>query len=363
MGRLSTPHGVIETPALVPVATQAVIKTLTSEEVAATHTQIIIANTFHLHLRPGEAVIRAAGGIHSFMHWPQPIMTDSGGYQVFSLGFGRDFRVGKILSTRGQAGTIDKGQQPSALKILDDGVEFRSPIDGSKLFLGPRESIAIQEGIGADIMFAFDECTAPLATKAYVAESLERTHRWEKLSLESRTGDQALFGIVQGSFYQDLREASARYMASLDFDGYGVGGDLGQSKADTQKILAWSLAHLDARKPRHLLGIGRLDDMELIMKSGVDLFDCTVPTHYARHGAAFTRSGKIDLSQKSWLSDQGPLDTACACPTCTLYSRAYLCHLVRAKEITGLRLLSWHNLHFFHERVAELRTLIKEDML
>jgi queuine tRNA-ribosyltransferase len=363
LGYLHTAHGVIETPSLVPVATKASLKTLTSAEAVATKTQMIIANTFHLHLRPGEAVLAKQGGIHSFMQWPKPVMTDSGGFQVFSLGFGRDFGVGKLTKKTLKDKAIQPGQQPKNLIINEDGVTFKSPLDGSKIFLGPRESIKIQEKIGADIIFAFDECTAPLANKKYVAESLTRTHRWEKMSLESHHTNQALFGIVQGSFYRELREASAKYIGALDFDGYGIGGDLGQSKQDTRQVLDWTIPHLDPNKPRHLLGIGRLEDMELIIQGGVDLFDCTVPTHYARHGVAFTGEGKLDLARSLWLNDSAPLDQKCECETCQHYSRSYICHLVRVREITALRLLTFHNLYFFNSFVEKLRERIKQNEL
>ena len=360
VGFLRTSHGDIETPSLVPVATQASIKTLTSEEAIAAGTQIIISNTFHLHLKPGENALAEAGGIHQFMRWPKPVMTDSGGYQVFSLGFGQDFGVGK----KGSGEDIKLGQQPSKLKIQADGVVFRSPLDGSELFLGPKESVAIQEKIGADIIFAFDECTSPGANEEYVRESLARTHRWEKASLEARRSEQALFGIVQGSFYRNLREESARYIGSLDFDGYGIGGDLGQSKDDTRSVLDWTVPLLDEKKPRHMLGIGQLEDMELIIKGGVDLFDCTVPTHYARHGVAFVgEAKKLDMSKKIFLRDKEPLDKNCECLVCQDYTRMYIAHLVRAKEILGIRLLTFHNLHFFNARVAILRDKIKRGEL
>jgi len=239
LGLLETPNGVVETPSLVPVATQAVVKTLTSEEVLETKSQILIANTFHLHLRPGEKIVKAAGGIHKFMNWPKPLMTDSGGFQVFSLGFGHDLKVGKLLKYfpgEERRELIDKSSQPKFLKITADGVQFRSPLDGSELFLGPKESIAIQEAIGADIIFAFDECTSPLSTRKYIEVSLKRTHAWEKICLKAHKGKQALFGIVQGSHFQDLRKVSAKFINSLDFPGFGIGGDLGDSKEKMKQI-------------------------------------------------------------------------------------------------------------------------------
>ncbi len=366
LGLLKTPHGTVETPALVPVATQAAVKALTTEEVLKTKSQILISNTFHLHLKPGEKYLKANGGIHKFMNWPRPVMTDSGGFQVFSLGFGHDLNVGKILkyfpSQNGEERRelLDKNIQPKKVKITDDGVYFRSPLDGKELFIGPRESIKIQEKIGADMIFAFDECTSPLSTYEYVKNSLERTHRWAKVCLKALKTDQALFGIVQGSRFKDLREESAKLINSLDFPGYGIGGDLGQDKQTMSKILNWVMPLLDEGKPRHLLGIGYLEDMESIIKSGVDTFDCTVPTHYGRRGIAFTSQGKLDLRKSQFLTDKKPLDKNCGCYVCENYKRNYICHLFKAKEITPLSLLTFHNLYFFNTYVEKIREKIKE---
>jgi len=363
LGILKTPHGQIETPSLVPVATRAVIKTLTSEQVLQTKSQILIANTFHLHLRPGEKVVKAAGGLHQFMNWPAPLMTDSGGFQVFSLGFGRDLKVGKVLKYFPGAKNkriIHHQAQPQQAKITDAGVYFRSPLDGQELFLGPKESIRIQEALGADIIFAFDECTPPLASKKYLAASLERTHAWAKICLETKKSSQALFGITQGSKYKDLRQQSARLINSLGFAGFGIGGDLGSSKKDTQKILDWTLPLLDENKPRHLLGIGQIEDLPLIIKAGVDLFDCTTPTQYARRGVAFISSGKINLRRSVFLKDKKPLDPRCDCSVCKNYKRNYLCHLFRAEEITAMSLLTFHNLYFFNTLVESWRQKIKQ---
>ena len=365
LGVLKTSHGEVETPTLVPVATQGVVKALANEGVVRTGTQILIANTFHLHLRPGESVVRRAGGLHRFMHWRRPLMTDSGGFQVFSLGFGRDLRVGKVLKyfPGARAKTVRMGMQPRHVRITEDGVRFRSPLDGRWLFLGPRESMRIQEALGADIVFAFDECTPPLATRAYAEHALMRTHRWAALCRRAQRTRQALFGIVQGSCFKPLREASARFMRSLEFDGFGIGGDLGNDKRAMRNILAWIMPNLDPRKPRHLLGIGQLEDMEAIVKAGVDLFDCTVPTHYARHGVAFTSGGRLDMRKGVFLKQHVSLDRRCRCEVCQTYSRSYLAHLIRAKEITGLSLLTFHNLYFFNAFVARCRVLIKKGKL
>jgi len=385
LGFLETSHGVVETPCLVPVATQAVVKTLTSEEAAETKSQILICNTFHLHIKPalprqsqtgagGEKIISAAGGLHKFMNWRKPLMTDSGGFQVFSLGFGRDYGVGKILKffplssqtapSKNLEDRIKENQQPQQIKINADGVKFRSPINGDEIFLGPKESIKIQEKLGADIIFAFDECTAPLADFDYVKKSMERTHKWAEICLKTHsTGSgrtkQALFGIVQGSHFKELREESSKFIDSLDFSGYGIGGDLGLSKQTTKKILDWTIPNLNEKKPRHLLGIGYLNDMEMIIKSGIDLFDCTVPTHYARRGIAFTSQGKLDLKDKKFLKKREPLDKNCTCKICLDYKKDYICHLLRAGEITGLKLITFHNLWYFNTFVEEIRTKIK----
>ena len=365
LGLLKTSNGEVETPSLVPVATRASVKTLTSEEAEAAKCQILIANTFHLHLKPGEEIVKRAGGLHNFMNWDRPLMTDSGGFQVFSLGFGRDLKVGKILkdSPDNNQELVHVGAQPKFLKITDEGVYFRSPIDGRKLFLGPKESIKIQEKLGADIIFAFDECTPPLASPHYIKEAIKRTHDWAKICVKVKKGKQALFGITQGSKYKDLREESARYINSLGFDGFGIGGDLGEDKQTTKKILEWTMPLLDQSKPRHLLGIGHLEDMEPIIKRGVDTFDCTMPTQYARRGIAFTSAGRINLRQPKFLKDKNPVDKKCACGTCANYRRDYISHLFRAGEITALRLLTFHNLFYFNTFVENIRKKIKKGEL
>ncbi|MDP3778442.1 MAG: tRNA guanosine(34) transglycosylase Tgt [bacterium] len=363
LGILKTPHGEVETPAFVPVATQATIKTLTSEEVKATKSQLVISNTYHLHLKPGEKIVKAGGGLHTFMQWDRPVMTDSGGFQVFSLGFGKDFGTGKLLKQKHQGEAITQGQQPRLLKITDDGVSFTSFIDGAKLFLNPKESVRIQEALGADIIYAFDECTSPIADAEYTKTSMDRTHRWAKQSLDAKKTDQAMYGIVQGGKFKDLRIESAQYIRSLDFDGFGIGGEFGDHKTTMTKMLNWVLRELPEEKPRHLLGIGYLEDMAKIISAGVDTFDCTLPTHGARHGIAFTSSGKVDIIKTIYLKDKKRLDSKCDCFVCTTYTRSYLSHLMRAKEITVLRLLTFHNLYFFNSFVENLRTQIKKGLL
>ena len=370
LGLLTTPHGTIETPALVTVATQAVVKTLTVEEVSQAGSTILIANTFHLHLKPGASIIAAAGGLHEFMQWPHPLMTDSGGFQVFSLGFGSDHGVGKVLKEKREE-TVQLGQQPKKVKITEEGVHFRSPVDGTSLFLGPKESLKIQEQLGADIIFAFDEATSPVASEEYTKESLIKTHRWARQCLEYKTSDQALFGIVQGGKFKHLRQQSAQIIGSLPFAGFGIGGEYGDDKSNMIDIITAALDGLPKEKPRHLLGIGHLEDIPEIIRAGVDTFDCIVPTHYARHGTAFVNQGvryskakfltpstRLDLTKKQYLADQEPLDSTCLCFVCQSYKRSYISHLLRAKEITALRLLTFHNLHFFNTYVAQLREQI-----
>lgn len=365
LGILKTPHGEVETPSFVAVATSATIKALRSDEVLRTNTQILISNTYHLHVAPGEDVIKNAGGLNRFMNWPRPTMTDSGGFQVFSLGFGRDLGVGKI--TKFFPGKIErlveKNTQPNHVKITDEGVHFRSPLTGREMFLGPKESIRIQEKLGADIIFAFDECTPPGATRPYIVTSSERTHRWAVECLRAKRSKQALYGIAQGSHFKDLRQASARTINKMDFDGFGIGGDLGVSKKGTTEVLRWTLPLLNEKKPRHLLGIGHIEDIELIIKQGVDTFDCTVPTHYARRGIAFTSGGRIDFGKAKLLGDKNPIDPKCDCLVCANYHRNYIAHLIRAQEITGGALLTFHNLYFFNAYVEKVREKIRRGIL
>ncbi len=392
LGLIKTEHGVIETPSLVPVATQAVVKTLDNQEVSQTKSQILISNTFHLHLRPGEKNIKLNGGIHKFMNWTKPIMTDSGGFQVFSLGFGKDLGIGKIIkrpqpANSSKSANVKIGQQPKEIKITESGVYFRSYIDGSKLFLGPKESIKIQGEIGADIIFAFDECPPPTADFNYNKESMERTHRWALKSLEAFRNQglksksqnrQALYGIVQGGKFKELRKESAKFIGSLPFDGFGIGGEFGDDKKSMIKMIDWVIEELPENKPRHLLGIGYLEDIEKIIKSGVDTFDCTVPTHFARHGQAFihapeqssvrdfasgSASQKLDISKAIFAKDRKPLDLKCDCTVCQNYTRSYVHHLYRAHEITALKLLTFHNLYFFNSFVENIRRKIKKGLL
>ncbi len=362
LGLLKTPHGEVETPAMVAVATQAAVKTLSAEDARAAKSQILICNTYHLHLRPGEKTVKSAGGLHKFMNWSGPLMTDSGGFQAFSLGFGRDFGISKILKQEA-ADTVRQGQQPKLLSLTEEGISFRSHLDGRQINLTPEESIRIQEALGADIMFALDECPPPNAHKNYLINSVARTHRWAERSLRARKTRQALYGIVQGGKYKELRLQSAAFTASLDFDGFGIGGELGVDKNWMFKMLGLVNDALPEAKPRHLLGNGYPEDIPQITAAGADTFDCVVPTHHARHGIAFTAKGKLDLNKSAYLKDKKPLDPACECRVCGAYSRAYLAHLFRAREITALSLTTFHNLFFFNTLMENMRRKIKDGKL
>ena len=358
IGVISTPHGDIETPAFVPVATRASVRLLDSATLDTLGSQLLICNTFHLHITPGEQVVKKSGGLHSFMQWRKPLMTDSGGFQVFSMGFGTDHGVGKILKDE-PGERLEKSAQPKHIKITEEGVEFRSPLDGAKLFLGPEESIRIQEDLGADIIFAFDECPSPLASAEYMRESIARTHRWATRCIDARTrNDQALYGIVQGGGFNDMRIESARTLGAMDVEGFGIGGEFGYDKQALCDVVSLTTAELPQEKPRHLLGVGHPEDFNYIAMGGADTFDCIAPTHYASHGTAFTHAGRIDLNKAEYLNAHEPLDAACLCNVCATYSRAYLSHLMRAKELTGMMLLTTHNVHYLNTLARNVRDAI-----
>lgn len=358
LGIISTPHGEVETPAFVPVATRASVRTLTSETAAELGSQLLICNTYHLHLTGAEKAVAKAGGLHTFMKWDRPLMTDSGGFQVLSMGFGREHSTGAVKhQLKGQS--IKENDTPKSIKITEEGVEFRSPINGDRLFIGPKESMQIQEALGADMIFAFDEATSPLSEKAYMRKSLERTHRWAKQCLEYKTrADQALMGIVQGSEFNDMREESARLIGALPFQGFGIGGEYGIDKEAMEKRVALVTALLPEDKPRHLLGVGHPEDFSFAIAGGADTFDCIAPTHYARHGTAFTSTGRVDMNKTERLNEHEPLDAHCGCPICTTYSRAYIAHLMRAKEISAMTFLTMHNLHYFNMLAKRMRDSI-----
>lgn len=340
LGKLHTPHGIIDTPIFMPVGTQATVKIMTPEELLEINSQIILSNTYHLYLRPGHRLIEKAGGLHRFMNWEKPILTDSGGFQVFSLGPLR--------------------------KISEEGVEFRSHIDGSKHFISPEKAIEIQNALGADIIMAFDECAPYPADHAYVKKSLERTTRWAKRCKETHDNieNQALFGIIQGGMYEDLRKQSAEEIIGLDFPGYAIGGlSVGEPKEIMYEVLAYTAPLMPEDKPRYLMGVGSPDDLLEGVVSGIDMFDCVLPTRIGRNGTAMTSQGRIVIKNAKHTDSFQALDPQCKCYTCKNYTRAYLRHLFKANEILGLRLLTYHNLYFLLELMENIRQAIREDRL
>ncbi|MBU1179442.1 tRNA guanosine(34) transglycosylase Tgt [Patescibacteria group bacterium] len=360
VAQYKTPHGVILTPAFIPVATKATVKALSSDDVREIGFNSVLANTYHLMLQPGSKLIKKMGGLHGFMNFSGPIFTDSGGYQVFSLGKGLEYGLSKV--TRGTLAKLCKGppcqrRKKSLVKITDKGVEFRSHLDGKKLFLRPEDSIRIQEKLGADIIFAFDECTSPTDSRAYLEKSLERTHRWAERCLKAhKRADQALFGIIQGGDYKILRQASARFIGSLPFGGFGIGGSFG--KKEMLKVLDWTLPLLPENKPRHMLGIGAVEDIFHAVERGIDTFDCVEPTRLGRHGMLLTKSGRVRILSAKYKNDKKPVEADCDCELCTNYSRAYLHHLFKAGEMLGPRLATVHNLVFMRKFMENIRKSI-----
>ncbi len=339
LGVLHTPHGDVHTPIYMPVGTAATVKAMTPREMEEIGTQILLSNTYHLHLRPGEELVREAGGLHKFMAWNRPILTDSGGFQVFSLAGIR--------------------------KIKEEGVTFQSHLDGSRRFISPEVSMDIQHALGADIIMAFDVCTAYPCDHETARAAMERTHRWAARCQRHHTdGDQALFGIVQGAFYEDLRIESAKALADLDFIGYGIGGlSVGEPKPVMYGMLEALMPHMPVGKPRYLMGVGSPDCLIEGTLRGVDMFDCVLATRIARNGTCFTKNGRVVIKNAQYARDFGPLDEDCDCYTCRNFSRAYLRHLFKAQEITGARLASIHNLRFLLRLMEKVRQAIQEDRL
>ncbi|MGA7799888.1 MAG: tRNA guanosine(34) transglycosylase Tgt [Gammaproteobacteria bacterium] len=338
-GRLSFARGQVETPAFMPVGTYGTVKAMTPEAVRETGAEIILGNTFHLMLRPGVEVIAAHGGLHGFMHWDGPILTDSGGFQVFSLGELR--------------------------RITERGVDFRSPVNGDPVFLGPEESMAVQRALGADIVMAFDECTPYPATEADARRSMELSLRWAERS-RSAHGDNpaALFGIVQGGMYPALRAESFARLLEIGFDGYAIGGlSVGEPPAERQHILDALTPRMPRDRPRYLMGVGRPEDIVEAVRRGVDMFDCVMPTRNARNGHLFVRSGVIRIRNSRFRGDTRPLDEECGCYTCRHYSRAYLHHLDRCGEVLGAHLNTVHNLHYYQMLMAGLRAALEAGRL
>ncbi|MEH6503755.1 MAG: tRNA guanosine(34) transglycosylase Tgt [Cycloclasticus sp.] len=338
-GRLTFDRGTIETPAFMPVGTYGTVKAMTPEELLDTGAEIILGNTFHLMLRPGVEVIEAHGDLHDFMHWDKPILTDSGGFQVFSLDEMR--------------------------KITEEGVHFRSPVDGRKVFMGPEESMQVQRQLGSDIVMIFDECTPYPATEKEARTSMELSQRWAKRSKDAH-GDNpsALFGIIQGGMYEDLRDESLNELKNINFDGFAVGGlSVGEPKDDRERILDHIVPSMPDDKPRYLMGVGKPEDIVEAVLKGIDMFDCVMPTRNARNGYLFTRKGLVKIRNEQYQFDTRPVDEECECYTCKNYSRSYLRHLDKCKEILGSRLNTIHNLHYYQDLMRGLRKAIEEQQL
>ena len=339
-GVIHTPHGDIQTPVFMPVGTQATVKSMTPEELKEINAEIILANTYHLFLRPGHKLVEEAGGLHEFMRWDRPILTDSGGFQVFSLG---------ALRT-----------------ISEEGVEFQSHLDGSKKFLSPESVMEIENSLGADIIMAFDECCPYPSTYEYTKQSMERTTRWAKRCKDSHKNSdkQGLFGIVQGGFYKDLREKSVNDLVEMDFPGYAIGGiSVGEPKEEFLDILNYTAPLLPEDKPRYLMGVGSPDYLIEAAMAGIDMCDCVLPTRIARHGTAMTSKGRLVVRNATYERDFSPLDDECDCYTCKNYTRAYIRHLIKTNEILGFRLLSIHNLYFLTNLMNRVRIEIGNDRL
>lgn len=372
IGEVETKHGVIRTPAFVTVGTKATVKALNPDQVKAVGAQVVLSNTYHLYLQPGHDIIEKAGGLGKFMNWSGPTMTDSGGFQVFSLGSAYGKGIGKLLkpSTEAIITAAPEDAKPKLVDIDHDGAMFRSHLDGSAHYFTPERSIEIQHGIGADMIFAFDECTSPMEPFAYQRQALDRTHRWGKRSLEYHRSKpisevQALFGIVQGGRHEELRKESAKATADMvdangvGFDGFGIGGSF--AKEDMETAVKWVNEILPEEKPRHLLGIGEPEDLFMAVENGCDLFDCTGPTRLGRTGTVYTRKGKIHIVNSQYRDDNSKIDDDCDCDTCANYSKAYVAHLFHAKEMLAGTLASIHNLRFIVRLVDDMREAIAND--
>ena len=334
-GLLELPRGAIDTPAFMPVGTSATVKSLTPEEVADTGAQILLGNTFHLMLQPGTETIRAHGTLHDFMNWPNPILTDSGGFQVFSL---QELR-----------------------KVEESGVTFRSPIDGSRIFMGPEESMQVQTDLDSDIVMIFDECTAWPATRGQAARSMELSARWAKRCRQSYSGNGALFGIIQGGMFEDLRQESLDQLVAIGFDGYAIGGlSVGEPKEDMLRVLDAITPAMPADRPRYLMGVGTPSDIIQGVAAGVDMFDCVLPTRNARNGWLYTSTGIVKIRNSKHRMDTRPIDPECGCYTCQNYSRSYLRHLHQKNEMLGPRLCTMHNLWYYQSLMKSIRAAIED---
>ncbi|MCD6262178.1 MAG: tRNA guanosine(34) transglycosylase Tgt [Deltaproteobacteria bacterium] len=338
-GSISTPHGVFKTPAFMPVGTLASVKAVSPEELVDAGAEIILANTYHLYLRPGHKIIEKLGGLHRFMNWPNPVLTDSGGFQVFSL---------SRLCT-----------------VTEQGVTFQSHIDGSKHFIGPEQAMEIQRALGADIIMAFDECAPYPADRKYISNSVKLTCKWAQRCMDcDRRAGQALFGIVQGGMYMDIREMSAKETVRMGFDGYAIGGlSVGEDSKTRNIIVKGTVRFLPEKKPVYLMGVGTPEDLVESVISGVDMFDCVLPTRNARNGTLFTTTGKIIIKNAHYVDDERPVDENCGCYTCRNYSRAYLRHLFMSRELLAYRLNTIHNLYYYENLMAKIRESIRNDCM
>ena len=371
-GEIITPHGTVQTPAFIVVGTKATVKAMTPEQVKDVGTEATLCNTYHLYLQPGDELVIQAGGLHKFMNWNGPMFTDSGGFQAFSLGVAMGRGINKVADADAKEdSSLVKTRGNQVAKITDDGVRFKSIIDGSDHFFSPERSIQIQHNLGADVMMAFDECTAPLAPYDYQVQALARTHAWAKRCLtehQSLTKKefefdgghnyQALYGVIQGARYEDLRKESAKTLGDMEFDGYGIGGAF--NKADIGTAVRWVCEELPDSKPRHLLGIGEVRDLFEGVENGVDTFDCVSPTREARNGAFYTSFGRKNITNLKFNADFSPLERDCACYTCQNFTRAYIRHLFKAKEILGYTLVSIHNEHFILNLMRRIRLSLED---
>jgi queuine tRNA-ribosyltransferase len=364
VGKITTAHGIIDTPVFVPVGTKASVRSLAPQDLKDLKVQIVFANTYHLHLQPGEDIVKDFGGVAKFMVWNGPTITDSGGFQVFSLAK----KTVKFIEDK-----EDKESEEALVKITEDGVMFRSHIDGSKHMFTPEKSIEIQKKLGADLILAFDECAPHPSTYEYTKSAMERTHRWATRSLEAskqkqyHPWQQALYGIVQGGIYDDLRIESAKFISKMDFDGIAIGGvSVGESKKEMRDVLEWTIPYLPDEKPRHLLGIGEVDDIFSAIENGIDTFDCVIPTRFGRYGIIFAGAPegniknkfRIDLNKGIFATDQGPMCKGCSCYVCKNFTRGYIHHLFKANELSAYRMASYHNIYFLINFVNQIRESI-----
>lgn len=374
-GKIKLSSGIVNTPAFIPVATKAAVKALSSEDLEEIGAEILMANTYHLLLQPGNALIKKFKGLHNFMNWKKPLMTDSAGFQAFSLGYGMEHFTGKMGSYFIENNVFEEKRKniKKMAHVDDEGVSFQSIYDKTIRHLTPEKSIKIQEELGAEIIIAFDECTSPFSDYEYTKKSLERTHKWAQRCIKAKKSKQAILGVIQGGNFKDLRKESAKFISSLKFDGYAIGGSLGKSKKDMHKILDWVMEELPEDKPRHLLGIGTVEDIFNCIEKGIDLFDCVGPTRIARAGYCYIspESGgnlknkfRIRVNRAIYKQDKKPIDKNCNCKVCKNYSRSYINHLFKAREYLAYHLVSYHNLYFILNLTKQIReSIVKGEFL